>query len=123
MSEVPRDLVFVHGLRVEALIGVHAWERELRQVLLIDLDLAADVRAAAARDALSDALNYQVLAERVREFVSASSYQLVESLAEALASLLIEEFAIPWLRLRITKPGAVPGADAVGVLIERGARG
>ena len=123
MSDTPRDLVFVHGLRVDALIGVHAWERELRQVLLIDLDLAADVRAAAARDALSDALNYQVLAERVREFVSASSYQLVESLVEALASLLIEEFAIPWLRLRITKPGAVPGADAVGVVIERAARG
>ncbi len=123
MSDTPRDLVFVHGLRVEALIGVHAWERELLQVLLIDLDLAADVRAAAARDALGDTLNYQAIAQRVREFVSASSYQLVESLAEALASLLIEEFAIPWLRLRITKPGAVPGADAVGVLIERGARG
>ncbi len=123
MSKAQSDLVFVHGLRVEVLIGVHAWERELRQVLLIDLDLAADVRAAAARDALSDTLDYQALAERVRGFVSATSYQLVESLAEALASLLIEEFAIPWLRLRITKPGAVPGADAVGVLIERGARG
>lgn len=123
MSEARRDLVFVYGLRVEALIGVHAWERELRQVLLVDLDLAADVRAAAARDALSDTLDYQALTERVSGFVSVSSYQLLESLAEALASLLIEEFAISWLRLRITKPGAVPGADAVGVLIERGAHG
>jgi dihydroneopterin aldolase len=123
MSERSHDIVFVHGLRVDALIGVHAWERELRQTLLIDLDLAADVRAGAARDVLEDALDYQALARRVGEFVRGSSYQLVESLAEALASRLIEEFAIPWLRLRITKPGAVPGAAAVGVLIERSVRG
>lgn len=124
MSEGPSDIVFVHGLRVDALIGVHAWERELRQMLLIDLDLATDVRAAAARDALGDALDYQAVAQCVSELVRGSSYQLVESLAEALAKRLIEEFAIPWLRLRITKPGAVPGAAAVGILIERpGARG
>ena len=119
MSGAPLDMVFVHGLHVDALIGVHDWERALRQTLVIDLDLGSDLRAGAAHDALADALDYQAVAKRVTGFVEASSYQLLESLAEALAALLIAEFAIPWLRIRIAKPGAVPAAREVGVVIER----
>lgn len=114
-----RDIVFVRGLRVDALIGVYAWERGLRQTLCIDLDMEHPIRAAGASDSLADALDYHAVCERVREVVQASSYQLIEALAEALAALLIGEFGVPWLRLRLVKPGAVPGAEEVGVLIER----
>lgn len=116
------DIVFLRGLRADAVIGVYAWERGIRQTLLIDLELATDVRAAAARDALQDALDYDALARRVTGLVEGSSYQLIESLAEAIAALLQQELGIAWLRLRLTKPGAVGNADAVGLEIERGER-
>lgn len=114
------DIVYLRGLRVDAVIGVHEWERGLRQTLVLDLEMASDVRRATAQDALDDALDYQAVAERVTSFVRASEYQLIESLAEALAGLLQQEFAIAWLRLRVAKPGAIANAAEVGVVIERG---
>lgn len=114
-----RDVVFIRGLRVEAVIGVYEWERSIRQQLVLDLEMQADVRAAASSDAIADALDYQAVADGVRALVQASSFQLVESLAERIATLLLQEFGIAWLRLRLAKPGAVDGAQDVGVLIER----
>jgi dihydroneopterin aldolase len=114
-----RDVVFLRGLRADAVIGVHAWERRIRQVLVIDLELAADVRRAASRDALEDALDYDAVARRVTALVEGSSFQLIESLAEAIVAVLQQEFGIAWLRLRLTKPGAVPNAEGVGIEIER----
>jgi 7,8-dihydroneopterin aldolase/epimerase/oxygenase len=116
------DLVYIRGLRAEALIGVHPWERALRQALVFDLELAADAAAAAASDALADALDYEAVARRVRELCAASSCQLLETLAETVADALVQEFAVPWLRLRLEKPGAVPETSGVGVMIERGRR-
>jgi len=116
------DIVFLRGLRAEAVIGVHDWERRIRQQLLIDLDLAADVRRGARQDRLADALDYDAVARRVTALVEGSHFQLIESLAEAIATVLREEFGIAWLRLRLSKPGAVANADAVGVEIERGER-
>lgn len=114
-----RDVVFIRGLRVEAVIGVHAWERAIRQVLVLDLEMQSDVRAAARHDRIADALDYEAVAGRVRALAQASSFQLVESLAECIATVLLKEFGIAWLRLRLAKPGAVDGAQDVGVLIER----
>lgn len=116
-----RDVVYIRGLEVETVIGVYAWERTLRQTLVFDLDLACDARRAAASDRIGDALDYDAVATHLRTLVEASSYQLLESLAEALAGSLLREFGIGWLRLRIAKPGALPGAREVGVEIERGA--
>ena len=116
------DIIFIHELRVQSLIGVHPWERESRQNLLLDVELGADTRAAAATDRLDDTLDYQAVARRIDEFASASSFQLVETLGARIAELLRREFEVPWLRLRLRKPGALANARDVGLLIERGIR-
>jgi 7,8-dihydroneopterin aldolase/epimerase/oxygenase len=114
------DIVYIRGLRVDTVIGVYPWERKVRQVLEFDLEMASDTAAAARSDAIADALDYHAVAQRVRALAAANSCQLVETLAETVATALMAEFAVPWLRIRLNKPGAVPGADGVGVLIERG---
>ncbi len=114
------DIVYLHGLKVECVIGVWDWERRLKQTVTIDLDMAADIRRAAKSDDLADTLNYKAVAKRLIQFVSDSDYQLVETLAEAIAHILLTEFAIPWCRIRINKGGAVRGARDVGIVIERG---
>ena len=116
------DIVYIRGLKAEAVIGVYDWERSIRQQLVIDLDLAADNRAAAASDEIALAVDYDAISRRVVEYVEHSQYQLIETLAERLAELLRREFRLGWLRLRLAKPGAVAAADTVGVQIERGER-
>ena len=115
------DTVHVRGLRTEAVIGVYDWERDIRQVLVVDLELASDNRAAAATDAIEDAVDYAAISSRVLAFIEDSKCQLIETLAEQLAALVMSEFGVPWLRLRLDKPGAVAEAESVGVEIERGA--
>ncbi len=114
------DIVYLHGLKVECVIGVWDWERRIKQTVTIDLDMAADIQRAAASDQLQDTLNYKAVAKRLMQFVGGSEFQLVETLAERIAELLQAEFSIPWCRVRINKRGAVRGARDVGVIIERG---
>ncbi|GLU37075.1 MULTISPECIES: dihydroneopterin aldolase [Pseudomonas] len=116
------DRVFIEGLEVDTVIGVYDWERGIRQCLRLDLDLGWDIRPAAADDDIAKALDYAVLSERIGEFARDAHFQLVETFAERLAALLMGEFGIRWLRLRVTKPGAVAAAAGVGVEIERGCR-
>ena len=116
------DIIFIHELRIEVTIGVHPWERQIRQTLSLDLELGADIRQAAATDRLDDTLNYQAVAQRVGEFAATSTFRLVETLGERIAELLQQEFAALWLRLTLGKPGAVRGAREVGIIIERGCR-
>ena len=104
------DVVYIRGLRVDTVIGVYPWERTVRQVLEFDIEMASDTAAAARSDAIADALDYHAVAERVRALAEVSSCQLVETLAETVATALMAEFAVPWLRIRLDKPGAVPGA-------------
>ncbi len=113
------DIVYIRGLRADAVIGVYDWEHHVRQTLVIDLEMRFSTRAAAASDALEDALDYHAVATRVREMVEGNTVQLIEGLAERIAAALIAEFGIGWLRLTLAKPGAVPWAEAVGVVIER----
>ena len=114
------DTVFIRGLKAKAVIGVFEWEKQIRQNLVLDLDLRADVAHAAANDTLEEAVDYKAISQRVVEFVENSQYQLVESLAEAVAGLIREEFSVSWVRVRIAKPFAVRTAQEVGVEIERG---
>lgn len=117
------DQVFVSGLEMEAVIGVYDWERTIRQRLVLDLEMAWDIRAAAEQDDLSLTLDYAAVTQRVLEYVSSTHFELIETLAERIAELVLSEFAVPWLRLRLNKPGAVPAATGgVGVVIERGSR-
>src|SRR3569832_1140434 len=104
------DIIYIHDLRIDTVIGVFDWERRVRQTVILDLDMATDIRRAAATDALSDTLNYKAVAKRLLEFVGQSEFQLVETLTERVAELVLSEFPVPWLRLRVNKQGAVRGA-------------
>jgi dihydroneopterin aldolase len=116
------DIVYISGLRAQAVIGVYEWERLVRQTLVVDLEMASDTARAAASDAIADALDYAAISQRVLALVEASHYQLIESLAEDVARVVMREFGVSWLKVRIAKPGAVAEAQNVGVLIERGVR-
>jgi dihydroneopterin aldolase len=116
------DIVYISGLRAQAVIGVYEWERLVRQTLVVDLEMASDTARAAASDAIADALDYAAISQRVLALVEESQYQLIESLAEEVARVVMGEFGVPWLRVRVGKPGAVAEAEDVGVVIERGAR-
>jgi len=113
-------IVFLRDLRVDTVIGIFEWERNTRQVVAIDLEMATDVARAAATDSIDDALDYKTISKRLIEFVGSSSFQLVETLAEEIARIVREEFAVPWVRVSLSKPGAIRGARDVGVIIERG---
>ncbi len=115
------DIIFLRDLRIETIIGIYDWERRIKQTVSLDLEMGADIRKAAASDHIDDTLNYKAVAKRLIEFVGASEYQLVETLAERIAELVLGEFNVPWLRLTVNKTGAVRGARDVGIVIERGA--
>ncbi|MGH8441385.1 MAG: dihydroneopterin aldolase [Nevskiaceae bacterium] len=116
------DTIRIRGIKVEAIVGVHEWERKVPRPVLVDVELATDVARAAKRDALKDALDYAAVAQEITTFVSTSDFQLIETLAERLAQKLQQAFAVTWLRLEVHKPGAVPGAADVSASIERGKR-
>ena len=114
------DIVFINDLRIETIIGIYAWERKVKQTISLDLEMGTDIRTSAATDAIDDTLNYKAVAKRLITFVGASEYQLVETLAEKIAEIVLSEFEVPWLKLAVHKPGAVRGSRDVGVIIERG---
>ena len=116
------DIILLHDLKVDTVIGIWDWERKIRQTVVIDLDMAADIRKAAASDSVDDTLNYKAVAKRIQQFVADSEFQLVETLAENIAGIITDEFGVPWVRVRVAKPGAIRGAKDVGILIERGTR-
>ena len=114
------DKVFIEGLQIDALIGIYDWERRIRQPLVFDIEMAFDNRIPAASDAIGDTLN-KAVSKRVIEYVAASDFGLVETLAERVAAIILDEFGVQHVRLKLAKPGAVRGARAVGVVIERSA--
>ena len=116
------DVIFLRDLRIETVIGIWEWERRIRQTVAIDLDMSADIRKAAATDEVDDTLNYKLVAKRLQEFVGESGFQLVETLAENIAGIVLDEFDVAWVRVKVNKPGAIRGARDVGVIIERGVR-
>lgn len=114
------DRVLIEALKVEANIGVFEWEQRIRQQIVFDLELGADARKAAASDNIADAVDYKAVAKRIAGLAGEGRWGLVERLAEAVAACLRDEFNIPWVRVTLRKPGAVTGAAAVGIVIERG---
>ena len=113
------DTIYLYDLRVDAIVGIWDWERKIRQVVSIDLEMGADIRKAAASDSVEDTLNYKNVAKRVQQFVADSEFQLVETLAEKIAEIVLTEFDVPWVDVRINKPGAIRNARDVGVRIRR----
>jgi dihydroneopterin aldolase len=113
------DTIFLSGLTTECIIGIWDWERRVRQKVVVDVEMGADVRRAAASDRIEDTLDYKRVAKRLLQFIGDSEYQLVETLAERIAELVITEFSVPWVRVRLNKQGAIRGSRDVGIAVER----
>jgi 7,8-dihydroneopterin aldolase/epimerase/oxygenase len=116
------DKIYLRELKTEAIIGIFDWERQVKQTVLIDLEMNGDVRKAALSDSIEDTLNYKRVAKRLLEFIEGSSFHLVETLAEHIAMLVIEEFGVQWIKVTLNKPGAVRSSRSVGIIIERTAK-
>jgi 7,8-dihydroneopterin aldolase/epimerase/oxygenase len=116
------DKIFLTALTTEAVIGIFDWEREVKQAISLDLVMSADIRRAARTDHIEDTLNYKAVAKRVLAFVQDSRYQLVETLAEEVARIILTEFPVEWVSVTLHKPGAIRHSKDVGVMIERSRR-
>ena len=116
------DIIYLKDLRINTIIGIYDWERCTKQTVILDLEMGTDIRKAADSDSIKDTLDYKAVAKRLMSFVGDSEFELVETLAEGIAEILLKDFQVPWLRLQINKQGAVRGVRDVGVIIERGCR-
>lgn len=114
------DKVFIEQLEVITTIGVYDWEQKIKQKLVLDIEMAHDNRPAGKSDDVIDALDYAQVSEVVLNHIENGRFLLVERVAEEVAELIMNQFSVPWIRIRLAKPGAVPQARAVGVVIERG---
>ena len=114
------DRVFIEDLRIDTIVGIYDWERVTRQTIALDIEMAFDNTRPASTDRIEDTLNYKAVSKRLIEFVGASEFQLVETLAERCAAIIRDEFGVDGVRLKLSKLGAVTGSRAVGVIIERG---
>ncbi|MDX1336303.1 MAG: dihydroneopterin aldolase [Gammaproteobacteria bacterium] len=116
------DIVYIRDLEIDTVIGIYDWERKITQTIRIDLEMGTDIRRAAETDAIEDTLNYKAVAKRIIRYVEETQPELVETLAENIAAIVMNEFDVPWLRLTLGKPGAVRRSREVGIVIERGSR-
>ena len=114
------DIIYLHDLKIDCVLGIWEWERRTTQTVTVDLDLGADVRQAAASDRIEDTVNYKAIAKRLIGFVGESQFGLVETLTEQIAEIVLKEFPVRWVRVRVNKKGAIRGASDVGVIVERG---
>jgi dihydroneopterin aldolase len=114
------DIIYLKALKIDTVIGIFDWERQIKQTVVLDLEMATDIRKAASTDQIEDTLNYKAVSKRLIDFVQNSEFQLVETLAERITEIVLTEFSVPWVRLKLDKSGAIRGAQGVGVIIERG---
>jgi dihydroneopterin aldolase len=113
------DKIFLRALTVECIVGIWEWERRVKQTVIIDLEMAADIRRVAASDRIEDTIDYKKVAKRLLAFVGESQFHLVETLAEQIARVVVTEFGVSWVKVRLNKQGAIRGARDVGIEIER----
>jgi 7,8-dihydroneopterin aldolase/epimerase/oxygenase len=113
------DKIFIHALKTEAIIGIFDWERQVKQTVIVDIEISADIAKAALSDSIDDTLNYKRIAKHVLAFVEESKFHLVETLAQHIAMLILEDFGLAWVRISLSKPGAIRNSRDVGVMLER----
>jgi 7,8-dihydroneopterin aldolase/epimerase/oxygenase len=113
------DKIFIHALKTETIVGIFDWERQVKQTVVMDIQFSADIAKAARSDSIDDTLNYKGVAKRVLAFVDESSFHLVETLAQHIAMLILEEFGVQWVSITVSKPGAIRSSRDVGVMLER----
>lgn len=114
------DRIFIKNLAIQTIIGIHDYERQKAQRVILDLEMSADIDAAAKHEHIDKALNYQTIAEVLTDYVQNSHFQLVETLAVEIVKVVQREFGVKGVRLTLHKPDALPGDTDVGVMIERG---
>ena len=114
-----QDIIFIGGLRIPAVVGIYAWERQIKQDIIFDIEMSTDIAKAALSDDIADTLDYKAVTKRIIDFVGSSEFKLVETLCEKVAQILLSEFQIGWVRIKLNKHGAVRGTRDVGVIIER----
>jgi dihydroneopterin aldolase len=113
------DKIYLTGLTVECIVGVWEWERQVKQTVVLDIEMAIDIRKAAASDRLDDTIDYKKVSKRLLAFVGESQFQLVETLTERIAEIIVKEFHVPWVKVKLNKQGALRGSKDVGIIIER----
>ncbi len=116
------DIVYIRELEIETIIGIYDWERKKKQTVSLDLEMGTDISIAVSSEDIATTLDYKAVAKRLIDFIEGSEFFLVETLAENIAQIVLSEFSVPWLKLRVGKPGAVTGSKDVGVIIERGVK-
>jgi dihydroneopterin aldolase len=114
------DIIFLQEVKVNTVLGVPDWERMQPQTVLLDIELAMPHSRSCQSDAITDTIDYGMIVARIRQLLSEKSFRLVEALAETVAQMIIHEFGTPWVKVRVAKPGVLPGVRQLGVIIERG---
>jgi 7,8-dihydroneopterin aldolase/epimerase/oxygenase len=114
------DIIFLGGLQIETIIGIFDWERETKQTVILDIEMAYDIQKAAETDDIAYTLDYKAVSKRIIAFVEASDYFLVERLTVEIADIILNEFNVPWVKVSLNKKGAIRGASDVGIIVERG---
>jgi dihydroneopterin aldolase len=113
------DIVFIQGLKIDCVIGIYDWEREIRQDMTLDIEMGFDISPASQTDHINQTLDYKAVSKRLIEFVKNSEFQLVETLAEEICQIILNEFKVEQVKLTLNKGRAVTGAQGVGVIINR----
>jgi len=116
------DIIYLNNLKIETIIGIYDWECCMKQTVILDIEMGANISKSAVTDCIEDTLNYKAVARRIIAFVSESKFELIEMLAEKISQIILTEFNVPWCRLKLNKRGAIRDACDVGVIIERGQR-
>lgn len=116
------DIIFLGGLEIETIIGIYDWERETKQTIVLDIEMAFDIQKAAETDNIEYTLDYKTVSKRIISFVEESQFLLVEKLISDIADIIRHEFNVPWVKIKLNKKGAIRGASDVGIIIERGAK-
>src|SRR5512139_2055185 len=116
------DIIFLGGLKIDTVIGIYEWERKIKQTVELDIEMAFDIQKAAETDDIQYTLDYKTVSDRIIAFVEASEFFLVEKLITEIASIIRNEFNVPWVKITLNKKGAIRGASDVGIIIERGER-
>lgn len=115
------DIIFINQLELETIIGIHDWEREKKQPIVLDIEIGCSIKQAAQTDQIKDCVDYFSVCERMKGLAATHSYQLVESFVEHASRIILQEFMTQWVRIKLSKPKAVSEASGVGVIIERNA--
>lgn len=113
------DKIFINQLQLETVIGIHDWEREQKQAIILDIEIACSIAQAVKSDQIKDCIDYFSVCERLKKLADQHHYQLVESFAEEASRIILQEFSAPWVKIKLSKPDAVNEAKGVGIIIER----